>query len=93
MERIKLSTLEPVKNPENIDSTFGSASVLGEYYIPSIGKTGFYKENGHAPHSKHDEDLRELFCSKIMEKIGFPHAEIVLAHDDENNKIRIIMSM
>ena len=86
MERIKLSTLEEVNSKVNIDGNFGASSVVGEYYIPSIGKTGFYKENGYTPDSKNDEDLRELFCSKIMEKIGFPHADIILAHDDENNR-------
>ena len=44
MERLKLSDLTLVKEENQIPGNF--TSVIGEYYIPKIGKTGFYKMNG-----------------------------------------------
>ena len=69
MERIKLSSLSLIKKRDEISGSF--ASVRGEYYIPQIGRTGFYKENTNIVKEIPNEyDLRELFCSRIFETIG-----------------------
>ena len=82
MKRLKLSQTKLVKAEEEIPGNF--TSVRGEYYIPEIGKTGFYKLNGCMVGAKDDEDLRELFASKLMAQIEFPHAKIILISDEEN---------
>ena len=58
MDRIKLSDLTLVKDEDDILGNF--TSVRGEYYIPQIGKTGFYKMNGCMMGGDKDEDFREL---------------------------------
>ena len=35
---------------------------------------------------KEEEDLRELLSARLMDKIEFPHADILLASDNENGK-------
>lgn len=82
MDRLKLSNLTLVKEENQILGNF--TSVVGEYYIPQIGKTGFYKMNGCMIGAKEDEDLREMLSARVMDKIGFPHADILLASDNEN---------
>ena len=72
-----------VKEEEDIPGNF--TTVRGEYYIPNIGKTGFYKENGIIPDTTNDEDLREFLAAELMDKIGFPHSDIILA-TDKNGK-------
>lgn len=84
MERIKISDLRIIKEENQIPGNF--TSVIGEYYIPQISKTGFYKLNGCMLFAKGDEDYRELVSSKIMNKIGFEHADILLAKDEQNGK-------
>ncbi len=83
MDRIKLSDLTLVKDEDDILGNF--TSVRGEYYIPQIGKTGFYKMNGCMMGGDKDEDFRELISAKLMDKIGFPHADILLANDNEKS--------
>lgn len=80
--RIKLQDLILERQENELLGNF--TSVRGEYYIPQIGKTGFYKENGCMLEGNEEEDLRELVASKIMEKIDFPHAIILLASNEEN---------
>ena len=81
MERIKLSDLTLVRDEGQIPGNF--TSVMGEYSIPQIKKTGFYKMNGCMIGAE-NEDLRELLSTRIMDKIGFPHADILLACNDQN---------
>lgn len=83
MERLKLSELELVKERNNITGNF--TSVFGEYYIPQIKRTGFYKSNACMV-MRDNPDLIELYSSKILGKIGIPHADILLATDDTNGK-------
>ena len=80
MKRLKLSQTELVKNEDNILGNF--TSVRGEYYIPDIGKTGFYKLNGCMLDARDDEDLRELLAARLMDRIGFLHSDIILATDE-----------
>ena len=83
-KRIELSNLIKVKDEDEIQGNY--TSVIGEYKgIPETKKTGFYKENGCMIGANNDEDLRELLASKILDKIKFPHADIVLAKDNDNN--------
>ena len=84
MKRLKLSNAELVKSEEDIPGNF--TSVKGEYYIPDIGKTGFYKLNGCMIDAKNDEDLRELLAARLMDQIGFPHSDIVLVMDENGQK-------
>lgn len=84
MERIKISDLTLVKDEDEILGNF--TSVRGEYYIPKIGKTGFYKMNGCMVGGNEEEDFRELISARLMDKIGFPHADILLASDNEKSK-------
>lgn len=83
MERLELSEVKLVKEEGHILGNF--TSVIGEYYIPQIDKTAFFKLNGCVIGGEETEDLRELLASKIMGRIGFPHADILLAKDDEQN--------
>ena len=80
MERLKLSQMQLVRDEDEIPGYF--TSVEGEYYIPDIGKTGFYKLNGCMVGAINDEDLRELLASRIMDQIGFGHSDILLATDE-----------
>lgn len=84
VERIKISDLNLIRIDKDIPGNF--TSVKGEYEIPQIGKTGFFKANDCMIDAREDEDLRELFASKILDKIDFPHAEILLARDEEKNR-------
>ena len=84
VERIKISDLNLIRIDEDIPGNF--TSVRGEYEIPQIGKTGFFKVNDCMNGAREDEDLRELFASKILDKIDFPHAEILLARDDKKDR-------
>lgn len=81
VERINLSNLKQEKG--EFDLPGNSTSVRGEYFIPQINKTGFFKQNGcMIGETRGKEDFLELFASRIMDIIGFPHAEILLAKDD-----------
>ena len=42
-ERINLSDCKKVKNEEDIPGNF--TSVMGEYFVPTENRTGFYKLN------------------------------------------------
>ena len=44
-KKVNLSELITVRTESEIEGNF--TSVRGEYYVPSINKTGFYKENAH----------------------------------------------
>lgn len=80
MQRVEISKLI-LKEDTNILGR--CTSVEGEYYIPELGKTGFYKSNGCMCGAMDDADLRELLAARIMEKIGFPHADIILAVNED----------
>ena len=84
MERLKLSQMQLVKEEAEIPGNF--TSVTGEYDIPSIGKTGFFKLNGCMASANNDEDLRELLAAKLMDRIGFLHSDIILAMDENGEK-------
>ena len=78
MDRVDLFELNKVRNKEDIPGEF--SSVMGEYFIDSIGKTAFYKENGWMrTDAQYDADLRELLAAQILELIDIPHANIILA--------------
>lgn len=91
MKRLKLSDLKLVKEEDEILGNF--TSVRGEYVIPKTGKTGFYKLNGCMIGGKNEEDLRELLSSRIMDIIGFPHADILLVSDEQNGEGCLSMSI
>lgn len=80
MERLNLSQMQLAKEEDKIPGNF--TSVRGEYYIPDIGKTGFYKLNGCMLDARDDEDLRELLAARLMDRIGFLHSDIILATDE-----------
>lgn len=82
-KRFNLSEFMKLRDEDHISGNF--TSVRGEYYIPYLNKTGFYKVNGCMDNAKNDEDLRELFASHILDEIGFPHADIVPIFDDTHN--------
>lgn len=82
-KRFNLSEFIKIRDEEEISGNF--TSVRGEYYIPFLSKTGFYKVNGCMNNAKNDEDLRELLASHILDEIGFPHADIVPIFDDTHN--------
>ena len=79
MERLNIEQLRLVRPSFELKGSF--TSVMGEYFIPTIEKTGFYKESGWNRGAEKDEDLRELLATKILDKIGFEHADIILATD------------
>ena len=80
-KRFELSNFKKVREEKDIPGNF--TSVMGEFFIPSLGKTGFYKKNGCMMAAKGDEDLRELISSKLLDIIGFPHADIILTQDNQ----------
>lgn len=85
--RFNLSEFKKVREEFDIPGNF--TSVRGEYFIPGLNKTAFYKMNGCMVDTHADEDLRELYASKVLDTIGAPHADIVLVEDDlgeYNNK-------
>lgn len=84
VKRINVSNLELVRTYDEIPGNF--TSVRGEYNIPQIGKTAFFKVNDCMIKARKDEDFRELFASKILDKINFPHAEILFAIDEKANR-------
>ena len=83
-KRLKLSECKKVIEEDDIPGTF--TSVRGAYYIPQIDKIGYYKQNGCMIDSFWDADLRELLASRVLDVIGVPHADVVLAYDDENDE-------
>lgn len=85
IKRIEIADLRMVREQYKLKGNF--TAVRGEYEIPQIKKTGFYKINGCIEGAKGEEDLRELLSSRILEKIEFPHADILLAKDGEKNTI------
>lgn len=91
VKRLKLSDLKLVKEEDEILGNF--TSVRGEYAIPETGKAGFYKLNGCMIGGKNEEDLRELLSSRIMDIIGFPHADILLVSDEKNGNGCLSMSI
>lgn len=91
VKRLKLSDLKLVKEENEILGNF--TSVRGEYAIPKTGKTGFYKLNDCMIGGKNEEDLRELLSSRIMDIIGFPHADILLVSDEKNGNGCLSMSI
>ena len=81
VHRVKLSDCQKVREENEIEGNF--TSVIGEYYVPSAKRTGFFKLNksfGNNP------DLRELLASRLLKKIGIPVADVLLAYDDVNNE-------
>lgn len=77
-DRIPLSSCTKVKDESDIPGNF--TSVMGEYFVPSENRTGFYKLNcsfGNNP------DLRELLASILLKSIDVPAADIILVYDDE----------
>ena len=79
--RIKLSDCVKVRKEEEIEGKF--TSVIGEYYVPSEKKTGFFKtDSSFYNHS----DLRELLASRLLKKMEIPCADILLAYDDTNSE-------
>lgn len=79
--RIDLANLKFVKGEFELPGN--STSVRGEYYIPQINKTAFFKQNGcMLGDTIYQEDLTELFATRIMDIIGTPHAQILLARSD-----------
>lgn len=81
--RLNLQNLELVRKEEDIPGNF--ISVRGEYFISEIGKTAFYKENGCMDDAHNDEDLRELFASQLLNEIDIPHADIILAYNENRH--------
>lgn len=81
VQRFNLSDLKKVRDEMEIPGNF--TSVRGEYLLPGMNKTGFYKMNGCMVDAHEDEDLRELLASNILSTIGIPHADIVLINDDK----------
>lgn len=80
-ERINLADLKFEKGEFELPGNF--TSVKGEYYIPQINRTGFFKQNGcMLGETMNQEDYIEQFSSRILDIIGFTHADILLARDD-----------
>ena len=80
VERIDLSECKLVKDESDIPGCY--TSVRGEYFIPTMGRTGFYKTNESF---FENVDLVEHLSSSILSKLEIPCADIVLAKDDERN--------
>lgn len=80
-DRVLLSSCSKIRNDDELAGNF--SSVIGEYFIPTENKTGFYKTNT-SPNST--SDLRELLASILLNKINVPASDILLAYDDENNE-------
>ena len=79
---INLDSCKLIRDEKEIEGNF--TSVVGEYAIPGMEKTGFFKENGCAVYeANNDENARELLASEIMEIIGMPHADIIIAQNEE----------
>lgn len=76
--------MQLAKEEDEIPGNF--TSVRGEYYIPEIGKTGFFKLNGCMLDARNDEDLREVLAARLMDQIGFLHSDIILATDENGEK-------
>lgn len=75
--RICLSSCKKIKDETDIRGNF--TSVMGEYFVPSMNRTGFYKLNSSFTNNP---DLRELLASLLLKKIGVPAADILLVYDD-----------
>ena len=82
VDRIDLSECELVKDERDIPGCY--TSVRGEYFIPAIGKTGFYKTNKSFFETV---DLVEHLASSVLKKLEIPCADIVLAKNDADNDI------
>ena len=82
MERIDISKFKLVKDELDIPGSF--TSVKGEYYIPEVNNTGFFKINNVIDDAHNDEDYRELVASKFMQRVGYPCADILLAKSGNN---------
>lgn len=83
-KKVNLSELITVRTESEIEGNF--TSVRGEYYVPSINKTGFYKESGCMLDANGDEHLRESLASDILKMLGMPCADVIMIYDDINNK-------
>lgn len=83
-QKLNLSELMTVRTESEIEGNF--TSVRGEYYVPSISKTGFYKQSGCMLDANGDEHLREALASDILKMIGMPCADVIMVHDDINNE-------
>lgn len=75
--RICLSSCSKIKDETDISGNF--TSVSGEYFVPGINRTGFYKLNSSF---SNNPDLREFLASLLLKKIGVPVADILLVYDD-----------
>ena len=80
VERIDLSECKLVKDESDIPGCY--TSVRGEYFIPTMGRTGFYKTNESF---FENVDLVEHLSSSILSKLEIPCADIVLAKNDATN--------
>lgn len=85
-ERIDLSKCSMIRADDEIPGNLESTSLIGEYIIPGLKRTGFLKQNGCMMGASNDEDLREHLAANILENIGFPHADIILIYDSENEE-------
>jgi len=76
--RTDLSSYTKIRDEAEIPGNF--SSVNGEYFVPSMNKTGFYK-----PNSSYSDilDLKEYFSSELLKRIGIPVADIMLVYDDK----------
>jgi len=75
--RTYLSSCSKVKDEADIPGNF--TSVRGEYFVPSMNRTGFYKLNSSF---ENNPDLRELLASMILKQINVPSADVLLVYDD-----------
>lgn len=79
IQRINLQNLILFRKENELAGN--STSVRGEYFLPSLNTTAFYKMNGCMCDAHNDEDLRELLASQLLDEIGIPHTNIMLAHN------------
>lgn len=83
-KRFNLSEFKEVIKEK--DMPIVATSIKGAYFIPSINKIGYYKENGGMIGAETDADLRELLSAEILDVIGMPHAKIIPVYDEKNKR-------
>ena len=82
-EIVELSLCTKIKEAKDLPGDF--RSVQGEYVIPKLTRTGFYKPNGYMLGSYYDADIRELLSSEILGLLDEPSADIALAKNGNEN--------
>lgn len=80
--RIDINKCLKVKDESDILGNF--TSVRGEFKLPELNKTAFYKEDGCMLVANKDESIRELLASEILEILEVPHADITLTYNSED---------